>query len=197
MEEKKDAYRNIPFDRKYSNLIDDISEATPEKNRDAVRQVLSSESAYKTYKILDKSMSPKEARQIMIHGIEDFSKGRPISSGKYAAAITQELLEHDKYHEAAEGMLDRGIISKSQYAQIKKSIKRKTKEHGRSLQSGLEKLASSEVAAWILIAVGITIMATAKPSISGAVIGISTTTTLPFLAGLVAFISGVVLLKKK
>jgi len=197
MADREDAYQNIPFDRKYANLVDDIAEGAPEKQRDAVRQVLASESAQDTYKVLGKTMSPKEVKQVMIHGIEDFSQGKKISAGKYAAAITQELLEHDKYHAAAEGMLDRGIITKNQYNQLQRNIAKKTKEHARSLKSGLEALADKAAAAWILVAGGIIAMLASSSSISGAVIGTSSTPSTSFLIGFAAFIVGIVLMKNK
>lgn len=180
----------------YEKIVMQLVSNLESSQRENAMKILYSDKAIKTYELMkEDEISPRIIRNVMLHNLKRFSKGKGLSAGTYLSGVAQDLVRNEEYLDVVEGMREEGVISESTYERAMKDIEGQHKHGVRKVKSGLEDLARA--AAFLFMFTGIVIMLDSQFTFTGATIGNGISPTAAMVVGIALFVIGVAAFPRK
>lgn len=187
-------------DESYKDFVDGLTARVPNQYRNNVANVLNTNEARVSYEILRHDGVDNEViEQVMVESMGDFERGRLAAPGRYATAIGRKLQKLGQYDDVISDMHKEGLIDDRDFDRIRKGVRIKLEKHvkGTTRGRGLERLLTEntlrKAAIVILFTFGVIAIFSSESPLSGAVIGVGTSSYLSILIGFAALVLALVL----
>ncbi len=194
-ERKKEDDEEKKIGPEYARFVNSVVSKVEPQSRQAVAQVLTDPKVRETYEILEEEGLPRATIHSILsseEALRHLSKyGGKITVPDYLAGVVDRLRKNERYEEILEEMHEEGVLSDRAYTEAKKDMKKDTSKHLRHATSRLEHLARA--AAYFFIISGVLLILISGFAVTGGVIGSGIVPSSTFVAGLVVFVTGLVL----